>query len=188
MPAQTPSRSTPPHSGQDSAPRTAFRGVWGVGRFRSLLAGRGDDGGCGAVRGPRRICYDREPPGRPGGLRAAARGPATRRLRRAARQPLPGLVDLFRHEGLAGNPADLLDRAFLVEQAVPDAVDALDAPADEAMRIMLCLAPRTRRTSKQHRRRLAADLMDMTAGNFRRPHVEGALCFDLAVEIYRRAS
>jgi hypothetical protein len=100
----------------------------------------------------------------------------------------PTLIDLLCPSS-PDTAATLMDRAVITEQIISDAVSALDPPTDEAMRIMLCLAPGTHHVGVEKRRARAALLLGIQAGTFRRPHREGAFLLDLAVEIvYRRSA
>jgi hypothetical protein len=97
----------------------------------------------------------------------------------------PTLIDLL-CPAVPSDPATLADRAITAERIISDAAAAMDSPGDEAVRIMLRLAPGTRYHGVENRRERAARLFHIEAGTFRRGHREGALLFDLAVEIYRR--
>ena len=114
------------------------------------------------------------------GLRAAVRhGAAAARL--AARSP--ALVDL-----VAPGPEPVEQRALAAEHLISHAVQALDPPTDQAMRIMLGLDPATRRASVDHRRHHAAQAVGVQPDTFRRPNWEGALLLELTFEVYRRTN
>ncbi len=86
-----------------------------------------------------------------------------------------------------GMPRQALDdRALATHRILTAAVAALDPPDHEAIGLMLCLWPRTRRLTLDQRRAQAADLYGIQPDTFRRPTHEGHLLLNLAIELYQR--
>ncbi|SNQ48121.1 conserved hypothetical protein [Frankia canadensis] len=114
----------------------------------------------------------------------------TRELRAAMRhgaraaslaEHAPGLVDLL----TAGHGGTGDERALIAEQIIREATAPLGDTVGPAMRIMLGLEPGTWHTRIETRRERAADMLDIGAGTFRRPHREGTYLRDIAWEIWR---
>ncbi|WP_131745259.1 hypothetical protein [Frankia sp. Cppng1_Ct_nod] len=78
------------------------------------------------------------------------------------------------------------DRAISTHRILTAAVAALDPTDHEAIGLMLCLWPRTRRLTPEQRRAQAADLYGIQPETFRRPTHEGHLLLNLAIELYQR--
>lgn len=111
--------------------------------------------------------------------RVLKHGARAARLRRHA----PKLIDLV----LPGDQHPELDvhgRAYEVEQIIRRCAKTIGGEPGEALLILLCLAPGTVGTPLEQRRREAAALFDMLPDTFRRPRHEGALLWDLVMEIY----
>lgn len=77
------------------------------------------------------------------------------------------------------------DRAIAVETLIRQAVDTIGGNPGEAIAAVLCLPPGTLGRKLEDRRRIAAGYLDIEADTFRRDWHEGALLFDLTIEIYR---
>lgn len=77
------------------------------------------------------------------------------------------------------------DRAIDTETLIRHAIDAIGGQSAHAIAIVLCLASGTLDHTLQHRRSLAAQHLGIQAETFRCPWREGALLYDLAVEMYR---
>jgi hypothetical protein len=114
-----------------------------------------------------------------------------RSFRHGARAPqlvayAPDLVDLVcpAHDD---DPASIYERAVRTEQAISEAVRAMDAPRDAAMEIMLCLRPGTLGVKLDVRRQNAARLFRVSADTFRRrERHEPLLVLDLALKLLQR--
>jgi hypothetical protein len=78
------------------------------------------------------------------------------------------------------------DRAIKIETLMRDAIHAIGGNAGDALATILCLPPGTLGLTLEHRRRIAADYLNIEADTFRRDWHEKALLFDLTIEIYRR--
>jgi hypothetical protein len=76
-------------------------------------------------------------------------------------------------------------RALALRDVIADALDALgDGPHGDAARLLFGTATGTRGRPLKDRRRLAADVLDLQPGTFRRNYEPG-LVHDVATEIYR---
>jgi hypothetical protein len=77
------------------------------------------------------------------------------------------------------------DRALKTETLIRDATHTIGGNPGEAIATILCLPPGTTGRTLEHRRRIAAHYLDVEADTFRRDWHEGALLYDLTIEIYR---
>lgn len=112
-----------------------------------------------------------------GAVRHGAR--ASRLLRHS-----PELVDLL-YPADAYSQLNASDRAIKTETLIRQAVDAIGGQSGHAISIILCLASGSLDHKLQGRRSLAAQYLGIQAETFRCPWREGALLYDLAVEVYR---
>jgi len=77
------------------------------------------------------------------------------------------------------------DRAIKAETVIRQAADAIGGSPGHAIATVLCLPPGTLGRTLEDRRRIAARHLDLEADTWRRDWHEGALLYDLTIEIYR---
>jgi hypothetical protein len=77
------------------------------------------------------------------------------------------------------------DRAISTEIQIRRALESIGGHASEALAIVLGLSAGTLGRSLSDRRQGAGKLLGMEADTFRRDQHEGALLYDVAIEIYR---
>ncbi|MDT3397542.1 hypothetical protein RKE29_12915 [Streptomyces sp. B1866] len=113
--------------------------------------------------------------------RACRHGATAARLLRYA----PEVIDII--APAAEHPdADAPKRALHTEALINAGVERIGADAGKALSIVLALTPAMRTKNLEARRSDAAHLLGLTSvETFRRDWHEGALLFDLAMEIYR---
>lgn len=94
----------------------------------------------------------------------------------------PELVNaLYQENGL---DEDIYHRAVFAERSIRWAIGELGGPHAAALLLFLGLAPGAS-GPLGHRRRLAANILHIQPGTFIRPHREGQLLWDLALELYK---
>lgn len=96
----------------------------------------------------------------------------------------PEIIDLLYPETDHPN-IDRHDRALLVEADIRRGIDTIGGDAGHAIATVLCLPPGTLGRTLEDRRHIAAYHLGINADTFRRHWHEGALLFDLAIEIYK---
>lgn len=82
---------------------------------------------------------------------------------------------------------NIYDRALRIEHLVRQAVEEIGGSPGEAMAVVLCLTPGTLGTTLEARRQRAAELLGILPDTFRRERHEGALLWDVVVEVYALA-
>jgi len=80
--------------------------------------------------------------------------------------------------------SDIYDRGVLAERCIRWAIRELGGSHGASLLLLLGLAPGAS-GPLEHRRRLAADVLHIQPGTFVRPHREGQLLWDLALELYK---
>jgi hypothetical protein len=98
---------------------------------------------------------------------------------------VPDIID-FLYPAESYPQLSVEDRAIKVEDLIQDATHAIGGDPGEALAAVLCLLPGTLGRTLDHRRRIAADYLNIEADTFRRPWNEKALLFDLTIEIYKQ--
>jgi len=115
------------------------------------------------------------------GLRRVLRhGARASRLIRYTSEVVDILYPAAEHPGM--NPHD---RAISTEMLIRRALESIGGYASEALSIVLGLSAGTLGRSLSDRRQVAGKLLGMEADTFRRDQHEGALLYDVAIEIYR---
>jgi hypothetical protein len=112
-----------------------------------------------------------------------------RALRKGARASrlvryCPDLVELLSPE--AESPElTIYDRALHAEDIVRAAIQRLGDPEAEALSILYCLKPGTTGMTLESRRQHAAGLLGILPDTLRRDRHEGAMVWDMSLEVYR---
>lgn len=96
----------------------------------------------------------------------------------------PDVIELL-YPAAAYPDLNACDRALQVEAVIREAAEAIGGNPGHAIAIVLCLPPGTVGRTLEDRRRVAARHLDLEADTWRRDWHEGALLYDLAIEIYR---
>jgi hypothetical protein len=80
----------------------------------------------------------------------------------------------------------IYDRAIKAQDLIQDATHAIGGNPGQALAAVLGLPSGTSGLTLGHRRRIAADYLNIEADTFRRDWNEKALLFDLTIEIYKQ--